>query len=959
MLTSLPVVAEIDVLVLGGAAAGVAAALEARAAGKRVLMAAPRAYLGEDIAGRLALWPQRNGLPVTQLASRLFGDFSAPPTLMHVKLTLETAAIDAGVEVLLQTCPLAPVIDGGGRIAGAVIANRAGRQVVLAGQVIDASVEGTFARLAGHAPSPLWRGWQRVSHITLCHGEGRAATGVECTRLSDVTGTLDGAAYRLSARRYFLELDLGDGSPAAIARAQAEAIDRCWVPEQFMHQEHVAFDRPAPTGAVADVSGCVLADGLAVLTSGTSLPDELSIALDHPLAALQIGERIGGLIARQAARDASDRSSLTVGCHGAERVESGQIRSLTDPLRAVGRSVRTLPVDLAVLPRLGTYDVLVVGGGTGGAPAAMAAAEAGARTAVVEVMPALGGVGTLGQITRYWFGNRVGFTAAMDEGVRAMEFRDALRQPQAGWSVAAKSAWLHRQCHRRGVDLWMRTMSAGVWVQDGALRGVVVAGPYGYGLIEARVIIDSTGSADVPAAAGAETVEVGAGHVAVQGTGLTGVHPGSDYHNSDHNFCDDTDAVDSSAFLLATKRKYARFFDAGQLIDSRERRQIVGELSLDPVDFLYQRRFPDTICVASSNFDSHGYTIHPLFLVKSPRKERLWVDVPYRCLLPRGLKGVLVTGLGVSAHRDALPVIRMQADVQNQGYAAGRAAAPAAGVGVDVREIDLRALQRQLVEIGSLPARVLEDRDSFPVDESVLDDAIARGWDEFAGLALIFAEPSRSRPKLRAALQSSPDPAARERYALVLALMDDASGADLLRQRLEAADWDEGWNYRGMGQFGMSSSPVDALVIALGRAGDADAWPVLIGQAKALAERSRGSGQLPEFSHVRAIAEGFEALHARHPNAVAGEALAELLALPGMAGHAQTSLTHVLSAVTPDPHENAVRNSALRELHLGRALLHCGDWQGLGTRTLGSYAGDYRGHFARHAAANLHAHQSA
>ena len=38
-----------------------------------------------------------------------------------------------------------------------------------------------------------------------------------------------------------------------------------------------------------------------------------------------------------------------------------------------------------------------------------------------------------------------------------------------------------------------------------------------------------------------------------------------------------------------------------------------------------------------------------------------------------------MTGIGLSAHRDAQPVVRMQPDIQNQGYAAGVAAAMAAG----------------------------------------------------------------------------------------------------------------------------------------------------------------------------------------------------------------------------------------------------------------------------------------
>ena len=37
-----------------------------------------------------------------------------------------------------------------------------------------------------------------------------------------------------------------------------------------------------------------------------------------------------------------------------------------------------------------------------------------------------------------------------------------------------------------------------------------------------------------------------------------------------------------------------------------------------------------------------------------------YADMPLRSLLPKGIKGVVTTGLGASAHRDAMPVVRMQ-----------------------------------------------------------------------------------------------------------------------------------------------------------------------------------------------------------------------------------------------------------------------------------------------------------
>lgn len=968
-----PVVDRVDALIFGGSSAAVCAALGLAGRNLRVLLAAPRAYLGEDIASQYLFWEGKEGEegPVHPLAAAIYGDGREPPTPMQVKMVLERAMVDQDVRFLLNCCSAEAAFDREGRLCGAVLVNRAGRQLVLAHQVIDATLEGTFSRSCG-VEMMRWSGRQTVEHVTLCQGAGRDAEGLAVEPLAGFHGEIEGKAYELSARRYRLEVDLGDGSPDALCRAYAEVVDRCRVPEQYLVQEQLRLACPAGPEKAGSGAGDMICfevgldsggrpearrstlevgrGGLWVLSPSVADGAESAVVLRDPQAAMLLADRGAQRLEVAAGQDHADAGSVVLGAAGSEPVAEGVLCGLAEPLRPGRRVEEMASWPGAAIPRLGRYDVVVVGGGTGGAPASIAAAEAGMSTAVIEAGPALGGVGTLGQIAKYWFGNRVGFTAQIDQGVKAMEFRDCFRQAKGGWSVAAKTAYLHRRCVEAGVSIWFRSFCVGVWMKGDRVCGILVAGPYGYGLLEAGVVIDSTGSADVPAAAGAPTVEITDEHVAVQGTGLAGLQPGRDYHNSDHNFSDDSDVLDATAFLVGSRRKFRNYFDLGQLIDSRERRQIVGELTLDPVDFLYQRRFPDTVCVASSNFDSHGFTIHPVFMIKPPNKEQLWVDVPYRCLLPKGLDGVLVTGLGVSAHRDALPVIRMQPDVQNQGYAAGYAAAMAVKAGVSVRDIDVRSLQRHLVAIGSLPERVLTDEDSFPIADEVLDEAIAERWDDYSGLALIFADPGRSIPRLVKALDATVSEEQRVRYALILALMGDDRGASVLEQAAGEAPWDEGWDYRGMGQFGMTLSAVDVLLVGLGRVGDASAWPVLLEKADALVTRAAESGNLPEFSHCRAIALAFESLTLRHADGRAGDALAALLELPGVSGHAQTSLQQVIDAVTPDTNENQVRNHALRELYLGRALFRCDGGACRGRAILEAYADDLRGHFARHAA---------
>ncbi len=131
--------------------------------------------------------------------------------------------------------------------------------------------------------------------------------------------------------------------------------------------------------------------------------------------------------------------------------------------------------------------------------------------------------------------------------------------------------------------------------------------------------------------------------------------------------------------------------------------------------------------------------------------------VPWRCLLPRGLDGVIVTGLGVSAHRDALPCIRMQADIQNQGYAAGVAAAWIAKKGCATRALDIKELQKHLVAVGNLPESILRETDNFPLPKERVAEAVRRVVNDYDGLEIVLAQFDIAQPLLRQALAAAPE----------------------------------------------------------------------------------------------------------------------------------------------------------------------------------------------------------
>jgi len=289
-----------------------------------------------------------------------------------------------------------------------------------------------------------------------------------------------------------------------------------------------------------------------------------------------------------------------------------------------------------------------------------------------------------------------------------------------------------------------------------------------------------------------------------------------------------------------------------------------------------------------------------------------------------------------------MPVIRMQPDVQNQGYAAGLAAATAAHSGKGLREIDIRALQQHLVQKGNLPEEVLTHEDSFPLPPERVAQAVRSLANEFEGIEIVFAQREQALPLLREAYRNANSEQDRLTYAHILGIMGDPTGAETLIEAVRSREWDQGWKYTGMGQYGASMSPVDSLIVALGRTHDSKGIEPILAKVGRL-------GSQHAMSHHRAVAMALETL----ADPAAARPLAELLERPEMMGHAYTSIEVATTNIPASGTDTSTRECSLRELILARALYRCGDYEGLGEKILRQYARDLRGHYARHALAIL------
>ncbi len=375
---------------------------------------------------------------------------------------------------------------------------------------------------------------------------------------------------------------------------------------------------------------------------------------------------------------------------------------------------------------LHTTDVLVVGGGSAGVAAAVAARRAGADVTLVERYGHFGGLWTgglvlvvIGHIVK---GGKQVCQGIGEEMMRRLEKLDGGiidRRPGVNPTIDAEALKyvMVEMVEEAGLKVFLHCWGVDAILSGNEVRGAVFESKSGRQAILAKVVVDATGDGDLFAAAGAEfehrSHNVGlvsrVGNIdeidrakaasAKSRPRRLGGHtpaPGVNWVNLVGPEVDGLDVATLTRMemnhrkfiwrdLQKTRRMpgYEKLFlvETAPQLGVRITRVLNGLRTVTLADLKAGTRFPDVVAVGGSSTGLHGE----------------W-QVPYGALVPKKIDNVLAAGRCISAEMRMADLVRLIPNCFATGHAAGVAAAVAVKDGCRPRDVEVAKVQKILRE---------------------------------------------------------------------------------------------------------------------------------------------------------------------------------------------------------------------------------------------------------------------
>jgi len=602
----------------------------------------------------------------------------------HAEIIANGKLLDSSIQTLYYAHPVALEIEGDA-LAALVVATKAGLKRVRGRQWIDATERGDIVRLHDRAATPKPPEQQQV-RLYLQHADWPAGEderlGLEQTMWTGQRCL----AMRIDRPEPAQPADVCDALTRGLQRLAAEGPkivdDLC--------MSHCSVEALP-----------LYRDGHATRTTLTNLAIAAPALTAHAIHTL------------------ADRFVL-----GVEAAAELGALNRCDPTDRHAPAPHDIPFNRTL-----DADVVVAGGGTGGALATIAAAQHGAHTLCIEPLPFVGGIGAGGGIHTYYFGVVGGLQQTLDRRQRDLQNRFGRLIKHRAFHPDAKKITLEAMLREAGARLMTGCLLYDVEVDDDAVVAAHVATPDGPVRVTARAWIDGTGDGDLAAMAGTPYTfgRVGDGlpHAYSQSSGaLEDQHgkPAMRIINFDAGWCDPADPEDLTAARTEGLRQYLldRFDDQHRVtyiapaIGLRQARQIETDLVLQLDDLVQGRKFDDVVGYSGCHYDNHAvdYELESdeaLFWIWLNRKWRqpMGCETSYRMLLPKGLRNVWLACRALGVSQDAHHSFRMQRDMQRIGEVCGAAAALATASSGQAkiaasRDVDYTALRAELEKTGAV-----------------------------------------------------------------------------------------------------------------------------------------------------------------------------------------------------------------------------------------------------------------
>ena len=416
---------------------------------------------------------------------------------------------------------------------------------------------------------------------------------------------------------------------------------------------------------------------------------------------------------------------------------------------------RTIEEPARQIAVIDEVDVLVAGGGPAGIAAALAAAREGARTLLVERYGYLGGMITGSHVVailgvgdghqRLAAGivqeirQRLAPLGGISGGLVGQGARDSGertdRDNSGDYRVDAEVfKWQAlAMLQEAGARVLLHTQVCRPIMREGRVAGVFVESKTGREAILAQVTIDATADADLAYRAGCpcdnephevtlvmrtegidrERVEAfhksdPAAYQAImdEAQHLNGGQPvgrGRLLKDVDVTRADEltraenqlrTEAFETLQYLQTHLPGYesARIAHTEPQLGIRQSRRIHGEYTLVDDDLVSSRHFDDGIARVGVYFPDWG----PIYEIKG-----LAYDIPYRCLIPENVDGLLVAGRSISCDYRTCNTMRLIVPCFVTGQAAGAAAGIAVEVDCEPRAVPVGTLRQALRQQGA------------------------------------------------------------------------------------------------------------------------------------------------------------------------------------------------------------------------------------------------------------------